>query len=223
MSGEARYPILPSRMGLSVMKTRLKGAQNGHRMLKKKADAIQVRFRSIVKELSETKNELVSHTKQAQFSLCEARFFAPGGTLDFAIQESLKLPTLQVHLATESIAGVPTPKFSLATDSLEWEKTVSTDVVSLGQGGAHITRARQSLYELLSEYVRIASLQTAFIALDQALRKTNRRVNALEKVVIPKMIRTAHYIESELEEMGKEEFFRLKMVCKKKKQEGHSR
>ena len=33
------------------MKARLKGAQTGHSMLKKKADALQLRFRTILKKI----------------------------------------------------------------------------------------------------------------------------------------------------------------------------
>jgi len=33
------------------MKARLKGAQTGHNLLKKKADALSIRFRSILKKI----------------------------------------------------------------------------------------------------------------------------------------------------------------------------
>lgn len=64
-------------------------------------------------------------------------------------------------------------------------------------------------------------MQTAFVILDEVIRMTNRRVNALEHVVIPKLENTIKYINSELDEMDREEFFRLKKVqaAKKKRQE----
>lgn len=37
----------------TVMKSRLKGAQTGHNLLKKKADALAIRFRSILKKIIE--------------------------------------------------------------------------------------------------------------------------------------------------------------------------
>ena len=38
---------------LTMMKTRLKGAQKGHSLLKKKADALQMKFRQILKKIVE--------------------------------------------------------------------------------------------------------------------------------------------------------------------------
>lgn len=35
----------------TLMKARLKGAQTGHNLLKKKADALSIRFRSILKKI----------------------------------------------------------------------------------------------------------------------------------------------------------------------------
>merc|ERR1712073_196303 len=65
--------------------------------------------------------------------------------------------------------------------------------------------------------VELASLQTSFITLDEVIKTTNRRVNAIEHVIIPKIERTLAYIVSELDELEREEFYRLKKVQDKKK------
>lgn len=67
--------------------------------------------------------------------------------------------------------------------------------------------------------IDIASLQTQFVTLDEVIQVTNRRVNALEYVVIPRIEFTISYIDKELDEESREDFFRLKRVTDKKKQD----
>jgi hypothetical protein len=43
--------------------------------------------------------------------------------------------------------------------------------------------------------VELASLQTAFLTLDAAIKTTNRRVNALDNVVVPRLENTIAYIK----------------------------
>ena len=54
MSGSgARENVFATRMALTNMKLRLKGAQTGHSLLAKKRDALTTRFRSILKKVDE--------------------------------------------------------------------------------------------------------------------------------------------------------------------------
>lgn len=65
--------------------------------------------------------------------------------------------------------------------------------------------------------VELASLQTSFVTLDEVIKITNRRVNAIEHVIIPRIDRTLAYIISELDELEREEFYRLKKIQDKKR------
>ena len=76
-----RLNIFPSRGAQTLMKGRLKGAKTGHSLLKKKADALQLKFRSILKKIIETKQLMGEVMKEASFSLAEAKF-ASGGDLN---------------------------------------------------------------------------------------------------------------------------------------------
>ena len=55
--------------------------------------------------------------------------------------------------------------------------------------------------------------------LDEVIKVTNRRVNALEHILIPRTENTIKYINSELDELDREEFYRLKKVQAKKKRD----
>jgi len=67
--------------------------------------------------------------------------------------------------------------------------------------------------------VELASLQTAFVILDEVIKVVNRRVNAIEHVIIPRTENTIKYINSELDELDREEFYRLKKVSGKKQRD----
>ena len=92
------------------------------------------------------------------------------------------------------------------------------ELTGLGRGGQQIQKCRDVHRKAVEALVEIASLQTAFIVLDEVIKVTNRRVNAIEYVVMPKIDNTIRYINSELDEQDREEFFRLKKFQGKKKQ-----
>jgi len=205
---QTKFPALPSRMTLTQFKNRLKGAQKGHSLLKKKADALVIRFRRLLKELRDSKMEMIQELKTAHFSLAEAKYTASDVTP--AVVESMKNPGVRVKIRGDNVAGVRLPTFKI----MDW---TTEDTVGIGKGGEQVRKAREVFRKLVELLVKIASLQTSFVTLDEAIKVTNRRVNALEKVVIPKIENTISYIKNELDELEREEFFRLKKVQKVKK------
>ena len=90
-------------------------------------------------------------------------------------------------------------------------------MLGLTGGGQAISKCKDKFTKFLRTLIDIASLQTQFITLDEVIKVTNRRVNALEYVVIPRIKDTISYIEKELDEESREDFFRLKRVTDKKK------
>lgn len=206
-----RYPALPSRMTLIAFKTRLKGAQKGHSLLKKKADALNMRYRQIMAELRKAKLEVLETVRAAHFSVTSATFIA--GDISFAVQEALKIPAYKTRVQVDNVAGVSIPSLKPIEAGEEADGALS----GLGKGGEQIKESRKTFNNTLALLVKIASLQTMWVTLDVAIKITNRRVNALEKVVVPKTQNTIAFINSELDELEREEFFRLKMIQKKKR------
>merc|ERR1719225_1169661 len=77
------------------MKGRLKGAQKGHSLLKKKADALQMKFRLILKKIIDTKTLMGDVMKEASFSLAEAKF-AAGGDFNQAVLQNVNKAQIKV-------------------------------------------------------------------------------------------------------------------------------
>jgi len=208
--GKDRLNVFPSRMAMSVMKTRLKGAQKGHSLLKKKSDALKLRFRKILKTIIDTKVLMGDVMKEASFSLTEAYFAA--GDFGLVILENVDKAWVKVKSKTDNVAGVTLPVFESYSDGAN-----AYELTGLSRGGQQVNNCSQMYYKAIQLLVDLASLQTSFVTLDEAIKITNRRVNAIEHVIIPKIEATIAYITSELDEMEREEFFRLKKIQEKKK------
>jgi len=210
MSGD-RINIFPSRGAQTLMKGRLKGAQTGHRLLKKKADALQLKFRSILKKIIETKQTMGEIMKEASFSLAEAKF-ASSGDLNQAVLQNVNKAQIKVKTKNDNVAGVNLPVFECYQDGAD-----AYELAGLAKGGQQLKRLKANYQKAITLLVELASLQTSFITLDEVIKTTNRRVNAIEHVIIPRIERTLAYIISELDELEREEFYRLKKVQDKKK------
>ena len=115
--------------------------------------------------------------------------------------------------------GAAGPSGSAASAAASSGNAPRTDLTGLGRGGQQVSLARAAFLDAVSLLVELASLQTAFVTLDAAIKTTNRRVNALDNVVRPRLEATIAYIKGELDELEREEFFRLKKVQAKKRRD----
>lgn len=96
---------------------------------------------------------------------------------------------IRVTSRTDNVAGVKLPVFNQYSTGVE-----SNENLGLAGGARKIEACKQKFGEYLEALVKLASLQTSFVTLDEALKVTNRRVNALENVTIPKIVATLAYI-----------------------------
>ena len=196
--------VFATRMNLATYKLKAAGAKKGHELLKKKSDALKMRFRALLRQIKDAKSEVAELAPSAYISLASA-YYAAGGFGD-GLQHEAKKASLRVQAAQENVAGVLLPIFKperAEGDTFEF---------GLSGGGRQVEKAKAQFSDLLERLIKLASLQTSFVALNEALKVTNRRVNALEHVIIPRMENTVKYILKELDEMEREDFFRLKKV-----------
>lgn len=207
---DKRLKIFPTRMALANLKTKLRGAKKGHDLLKKKADALNLRFRAILKKLDDQKRGMGQTMKQAFFSSTEAHWAA--GDFSMSVLEGVTSATFKVKMDEDNVAGVHLPIFKQFHEG----GNIPQELHALGNGGKEVQKSREKYLAALESLVELASLQTAFITLDEVIKITNRRVNAIEHVVIPLIENTIKYVISELDEQEREEFFRLKKIQGKK-------
>lgn len=150
----------------------------------------------------------------ASFSLAEVSY-ATGDNIAYQVQESVNTARIRVRARQENVSGVYLPQFEAFYD----EQSNDFQMTGLGRGGQQVQKAKHIYARAVETLVELASLQTAFVILDEVIKVTNRRVNAIEHVIIPRTENTISYINSELDELDREEFYRLKKVQDKKQRD----
>ncbi|KAF2361724.1 ATPase V1 complex subunit D [Trinorchestia longiramus] len=211
MSGD-KINIFPSRGAQTQIKARLAGAVKGHSLLKKKAEALQMRFRMILAKIVETKTLMGEVMKDAAFSLAEAKF-ASGADFNQSVLQNVTKARLKIRSRMDNVAGTNLPVFESFEDGVD-----TYELTGLSRGGQQMGKLKANFKRAIELLIELAGLQASFITLDIVVKTTNRRVNAIEHVIIPKYERTLAYIISELDELEREEFYRLKKIQEKKKQ-----
>lgn len=201
MTGQ-RIPVFPTRMNLQAVETKQKSAQKGHSLLKRKSDALKARYRAVEEEYKRKEVGINKKIKDAFFKLTEAEFL--GANLKMFLYECQK-QTVHVKTRIEQVSGVSLPLFSLQKENIQ-------PILFLDRSGQSLNECRASFLEVLEMVVELCALKNSFRILDSILMSTNRRVNALEFNIIPKLENTVAYINSELDEQDREDFFRLKKI-----------
>ncbi|KAG6028379.1 H(+)-transporting V1 sector ATPase subunit D [Claviceps citrina] len=215
-----REAVFPTRQSLGIMKAKLKGAETGHSLLKRKSEALTNYARTdlghveITRRIDEAKRKMGRVMQIAAFSLAEVTY-AVGGDIGYQVQEAAKSARFRIRTKQDNVSGVLLPAF----ESYTAEGSNDFGLTGLGKGGQQVQRCRETYARAVEALVELASLQTAFSILDEVIKVVNRRVNAIEHVIIPRTENTIKYINSELDELDREEFYRLKKVANKKQRD----
>jgi V/A-type H+-transporting ATPase subunit D len=119
----------------------------------------------------------------------------------------------EIVVRLRSVMGVEIP------DIDELDSSIKPSYSLYGSTGA-MDEAYLSFRKVLMILVKLAEVETSVYRLAVQIRKTHRRVNALEKVVIPSGKTEASFINSVLEEGDREDFVRMKMA-KRNREKAH--
>jgi V-type H+-transporting ATPase subunit D len=201
-----RLQVISTRMNLKINETKLKGVQKGFSLLKCKSDALQIKLKELEKSieiLDEKMNFLFklaySHLSKGELVGCDWSIFSK-----ICLENETKL-----SVNFDQICGVPLLKFNL--EKIEFKKEI------LWKGGHLLKEIKTVFDDLISLLIEVSSQKNSLNAIKTAFEITNKRKNSLEHKMIPRLENTVMYIESELDEMEREEFYRLKKIQTKKK------
>lgn len=110
----------------------------------------------------------------AAFSLAEVTY-AVGGDIGYQVQESAKSARFRVRTKQDNVSGVLLPAF----ESYQTEGNNDFGLTGLGKGGQQVQRCRETYARAVEALVELASLQTAFVILDEVIKVVNRRGQSL--------------------------------------------
>ena len=196
--------IKPTRSELINLKRRIKQTQNGYKLLKMKRDGLFHEFRTLLAEMITAREELVQTFREAKQGIDLASAVEGGIVVQSAAMAIANHPEVMVE--RRNIMGVVVP--SVTGEHLT--STIDERGMGLVGGSPYIDEAADGYSALIEKIVKAAEMEATLKRLLEEIEATKRRVNALEFVVIPQMEDAKVFIQLRLEEMEREETFRLK-------------
>jgi V/A-type H+-transporting ATPase subunit D len=202
----AKENIAPTKSNLIRVKERLATAEEGYDLLEQKREILVMELMAKVEQVKLLERDLDARVAAAYPALKRMLIVVGrerADRLSRNIRYQFELREKQVTAAGMSLPGLEIKlpeaelKYSPANSFAECDETVL------------------EFFEMLKVCTELAAVRTIAWRLAREVRKTQRRVNALEKMVIPTARETRVYIESSLEERDRDSFFTSKLLKRK--------
>ena len=203
----AKLNVPPTRSSFLEVSRNLEFAREGSDLLEQKRQILVIELMNRVAAAKRLQEEVDLKMAQAHAALREAALETGAGAL---ARRALGM-VLEHKLRIEShlVMGLRIPRIET-----EHEKP------ALGNAAARTVPAADTMMKEFNEALeaigRLAEVQTVVFRVARELKKTQRRVNALEKLFLPDYEETLKYIVDTLEERERESFIIMKMVKKRK-------
>ena len=198
--------VKPTRSELIVTRRRIKLSISGHKLLKMKRDGLIIAFFELLPKVKDMRSQLVELYTVADKKLAVA-MVADGKSSLRSAANCVRTPP-QVELSEYNIMGVVVPKIKVSTI----QKSVEERGYGLIGTSVRIDESVHAFEKLAEKVLEAAELETTMKKLLDAIESTKRRVNALEFKIIPQLEEVAAYITLRLEELERENVFRLKRI-----------
>ena len=196
--------IQPTRSELINLKRRITQTQNGYKLLKMKRDGLFHEFRKLLSEMITAKEGLVVTYREAIQAISLASALEGGLAVKSAAIAVSQHP--EVVVRRRNIMGVVVP----SVEGTHLSQTMVERGLGLVGGSPYLDEAADAYGTLIESIVKAAEMESTLKRLLVEIEATKRRVNALEFKVIPEMEEARDFIQLRLEEVEREETFRLK-------------
>ncbi len=197
-----RINIPPTRSNLIRIKQELQFIREGYDILNRKREVIAAELVRVAHDAEVVQERVWKSLDIAYRAIEKAQLTMGSERVEWAALAANE--TVEVQLRAHGIMGVPIPLIESTGEPPELP-------YSLGDTTAALDEASEDFREVLNQIPELSRLVTAVWRLAVELRKTQRRVNALQYIFIPDYEETITFIVSTLEEREREEIFRLKL------------
>jgi len=198
-----RLDLPPTKTSYLRVKSELGVAREGYTLLDEKRQILVMELMARLELARRTQREVQETFKKLYEILFRA--LLRNGSAEMEAEASAVRIEHDVAITENRIAGLDLPRVTVevAEPGLQF---------GLGARRAASDEVLKAFAGVLPLVARLAEVETAVIRLAGELKKTQRRVNALEKIFIPDYEETIKYITSTLEEREREEFVVLKAI-----------
>ena len=197
--------VKPTRMELLAIRKKQNLAEKGHKLLSEKRDALIMQFFDVIKTRNTLRTDVNNRLKNAYSSLIESQMIMGQNRVE---EIAVGVPPFgNVPTSVVNIMGVRVP-------SIEAEAILPPEGAVYGylDTTAKLDEATEMLHKVLVKILKLAEVEGSIERLAFEIVKAKRRVNALEHIFIPRLRATIKYIEMQLQEREREDFFRRKRI-----------
>jgi len=202
--------LSPTRMNMLARRAQIKLAADGVNLLKGKREALLKELLSRARALKALRNELHRRGRVATATLVIAR--AMRGTPEVNSTGIAGRRELSLEVTREKVWG-------LQLGNIQHSGVVRSHKergIGLLDCSSLVLEAAQNSEQMLEQLLACAPAEMNLQVLGEEVKKTSRRINALEEHLLPRLREEVAFIRSVLDEREREDTFRLKRIKKKK-------
>ena len=202
----AKLNIAPTKSNLLAMKEQLAVSTNGYELLEEKREILVRELMHLVEKVKLLEKQMDKAVNQA-YPAFKRMLMVDGADQIQRLSHGIHY---DFHMNEKKVT-IGGTGFS----SIDVELPQQELFYSFNGTDANTDDTVSKFFALLSILTQMASIRTIVWRLADEVKKTQRRVNALDKMIIPQTTETKTYIESVLEERERENVFVLKALKKK--------